>query len=352
MRLHPNAKLTPWARHRLAQRVRKQGWPLARAAREAGVSRPTAYKWLNRFDSEGQVGLQDRSSRPHRIPKRTPLKAIRRMERLRRRRKTAWEIALETGIPASTVSRHLKQQGLGRIWRLEEELDPPQRYEHAAPGDLFHIDAKRFARIEGVGHAIHGDRSRKKRGVGWEVAFVCVDDHTRLAYAEVLPAENAKYAVAFFRRALRSGSAASACSRTTPSAMRRPRPSTRYARKKASCRASPVPGSGDSGSAASACSRTTPSAMRRPRPSSTLCEEEGILQSFTRPYTPKTNGKAERFIQTLKRRWAYRQPFRTSAIRAASLPAWLKHYNHHRPHRSLGKKPPMARLRQTRQQRA
>ena len=104
VRLHPNAKLTPWARHRLAQRVRKQGWPLARAAREAGVSRPTAYKWLNRFDSEGQVGLQDRSSRPHRIPKRTPLKAIRRMERLRRRRKTAWEIALETGIPASTVS--------------------------------------------------------------------------------------------------------------------------------------------------------------------------------------------------------------------------------------------------------
>ena len=314
MRLHPNAKLTPWARHRLAQRVREQGWPLARAAREAGVSRPTAYKWLNRFDSEGQVGLQDRSSRPHRIPKRTPLKAIRRMERLRRRRKTAWEIALETGIPASTVSRHLKQQGLGRIWRLEEELDPPQRYEHAAPGDLFHIDAKRFARIEGVGHAIHGDRSRKKRGVGWEVAFVCVDDHTRLAYAEVLPAENAKYAVAFFRRALRwFGRLGIRCQRLLTDNAKC------YAEAKA---------------------------FR------TLCEEEGILQSFTRPYTPKTNGKAERFIQTLKRRWAYRQPFRTSAIRAASLPAWLKHYNHHRPHRSLGKKPPMARLRQTRQQRA
>ena len=175
------------------------------------------------------------------------------MERLRRRRKTAWEIALETGIPASTVSRHLKQQGLGRIWRLEEELDPPQRYEHAAPGDLFHIDAKRFARIEGVGHAIHGDRSRKKRGVGWEVAFVCVDDHTRLAYAEVLPAENAKYAVAFFRRALRwFGRLGIRCQRLLTDNAKC------YAEAKAF---------------------------------HTLCEEEGILQSFTRPYTPKTNGK-------------------------------------------------------------
>ena len=160
------------------------------------------------------------------------------------------------------------------------------RCEHAAPGDLFHIDAKRFARIEGVGHAIHGDRSRKKRGVGWEVAFVCVDDHTRLAYAEVLPAENAKYAVAFFRRALRwFGRLGIRCQRLLTDNAKC------YAEAKA---------------------------FR------TLCEEEGILQSFTRPYTPKTNGKAERFIQTLKRRWAYRQPFRTSAIRAASLPAWAQ----------------------------
>ncbi len=129
MRLHPNAKLTPWARHRLAQRVRKQGWPLARAAREAGVSRPTAYKWLNRFDSEGQVGLQDRSSRPHRIPKRTPLKAIRRMERLRRRRKTAWEIALETGIPAS-------QQHQTAAARICHAAGPGGRSAHLQPSGV------------------------------------------------------------------------------------------------------------------------------------------------------------------------------------------------------------------------
>ncbi len=313
MRLHPNAKLTPWARDRLVQRVRKKRWPVARAAREAGVSRPTAYKWLNRFDSEGEAGLQDRSSRPHRIPKRTPRKAIRRMAQLRRRRKAAWEISLETGIAVSTVSRHLKQQGLGRIWRLEEELDPPRRYEHAAPGDLFHIDAKRFARIEGVGHAIHGDRSRKKRGVGWEVVFVCIDDHTRLAYAEVRPAENAKYAVAFFRRALRWFEGLGIRCR-------------RLITDNAKC-------------------------YKESKAFRALCAEEGVRQSFTRPYTPKTNGKAERFIQTLKRRWAYRYTFRTSAIRAASLRAWVKHYNHTRPHRSLGKKPPMAKLRETRKRR-
>ncbi len=313
MRLHPNAKLTPWARHRLAQRVRKQRWPVARAAREAGVSRPTAYKWLKRFDSEGTEGLQDRSSRPQRIPRRTPRRAIRRMEQLRRRRKAAWEIALETGIPTSTVSRHLKQRGLGRIWRLEEELDPPRRYEHARPGDLFHIDAKHFARIEGVGHAVHGDRSRRNRGVGWEVAFVCVDDHTRLAYAEVLPSENAKYAVAFFRRALRwFGRLGIRCRRLLTDNAKC------YAESKAFL---------------------------------ALCAQEGVRQSFTRPYTPKTNGKAERFIQTLKRRWAYRYTFRTSAIRAASLRGWVKHYNHTRPHRSLGKKPPMAKLRETRKRR-
>ena len=314
MRLHPNAKLTPWARRRLVDRVQRRGWPVTRAAREAGVSRQTAYKWLRRFDSEGKVGLQDRSSRPRRIPKRTPRKAIRRMEQLRRRRKAAWEIALETGIPTSTVSRHLKRQGLGRIWRLEEELDPPRRYEHARPGDLFHVDAKRFARIEAVGHAIHGDRSRKKRGGGWEVVFVCVDDHTRLAYAEVLPKESAKYAVAFFRRALRWFEQLGIRCR-------------RLLTDNAKCYAESQ-------------------AFRA------LCAQEGVQQSFTRPYTPKTNGKAERFIQTLKRRWAYRYTFRTSAIRAASLPSWVKHYNHHRPHRSLGKKPPMARLRHAREQRA
>ncbi len=314
MHLHPNAKLTPKTRRLLADRIRKERWPVARAARAAGVTRRTAYKWLKRFEAGGDAALQDRSSRPHRIPRRTPRKTLRRMEQLRRRRKAAWEIALETGIPVATVSRQLKQLGLGRLWRLEEALDPPQRYEHPTPGSMFHIDAKKLARIQAVGHRIHGDRSRKKRGVGWEVVFVCVDDHTRLAYAEVFPSENSQYATAFFRRALRwFESLGIHCQRVLTD--------------NAKCYAVS-------------------------KDFQNFCSERDIRQSFTRPYTPKTNGKAERFIQTLKRRWAYRHAYRTSAIRAASLRPWITHYNHQRPHRELGKKPPMARLRENRAQRA
>jgi transposase InsO family protein len=314
VQLHPNAKLAPAQRRLLVRRIREQGWQVAKAAAAAGVSRQTSYKWLRRFDDEGEAGLEDRSSRPRRIPVQTPRRTVRRMEQLRRRRRAGWEIARELGVPVSTVSKHLKAMGLGRLWRLEEALDPPQRYEHAEPGSLFHVDAKRFGRIEGIGHRIHGDRRQRSRGVGWEVVFVCVDDHTRLAYAEVLPAENGPYATAFFRRALRWFEGLGVrCQRVLTD--------------NAKCYA-------DS------------KAFR------TLCEDEGVRQSFTRPYTPRTNGKAERFIQTLKRRWAYRHPYRTSAIRAASLRPWITHYNHQRPHRSLGKRTPMDRLREARQRAA
>ena len=314
MRLHPNAKLVPSARRLLVERVRELGFPVARAAREAGVSRQTAYKWLGRFEAEGEAGLEDRSSRPHRIAVRTPRRLVQRMERLRRRRKPAWEISREIAVPVSTVSKHLKALGLGRIWRLDESDDPPQRYEHRRPGDLFHIDAKKLARIEAVGHRIHGDRSKRIQGAGWEVVFVCVDDHTRLAYAEVAPSESGRYAAAFLRRALRWFERLGIrC--------------LRILTDNARC--------------------YTDSRLFR-----SLCQEHDIRQSFTRPYTPKTNGKAERFIQTLKRRWAYRYVFKTSAKRTASLPAWIKHYNHERPHRALGKRTPMARLREARQQAA
>ena len=314
MRVHRNAKLLPAQRELLVDRVRVLGWRLTQAAEAAGVSRQTAYKWLHRFEQGGKDALRDRSCRPRRIPRRTPTATLQRIERLRRRRKAGWEISLETGIPVSTVSRHLKDLGLGRIWRLQEELEPPQRYEHAVPGGMLHVDAKKLGRIEGIGHAIHGDRSRRRRGVGWEVVFVCVDDHTRLAYAEVLPAESARYATAFFRRALGwFESLGVRCQRVLTD--------------NAKCYAQS-------------------NAFRA------LCEQHGIRQCFTRPYTPRTNGKAERFIQTMKRRWAYRQAFRTSALRAASLRPWVTHYNHQRPHRALGKTTPMARLRQARQQSA
>lgn len=313
MQLHPNAKLTPKTRLLLVRRVLKEHWPVAKAARAAGVSRQTAHKWLNRFREGGQESLGDRSCRPKSLPGRTPRRLVHRMVQLRRRRKAGWEIARELDVPVSTVSRHLKAEGVGRIWRLDEEQDPPQRYEHAAPGDLLHIDAKKLARIESVGHRIHGDRSRRRRGAGYEVAFVCVDDHTRLAYAEVHPSENARCATKFLKRALRwFESLGIQCKRILSDNAR--------------CYSS------DSFTA--------------------LCNSKGLKQSFTKPYTPQTNGKAERFIQTMKRRWAYRFVFRTSAIRAASLRPWVTHYNHERPHRSLGKRTPIQRLRKARQQAA
>ena len=309
-RLHANAKLTPAARRLLIHRVQELGWRATEAAEAAGVARQTAYKWLARYDAEGMAGLEDRSCRPHRLRKRTPRRLVQRMLRLRRRKKAAWEIAAETGVSAATVSRHLKAEGLGRLWRIEEAENPPQRYEHEYPGSLFHIDAKRFGRIERIGHAIHGDRRKRSRGAGWEVVFVCVDDYSRLAYAEVHPAENAVCATRFFRRALRwFNSLGIRCERLLTD--------------NAKCYGS---------SAFTA-----------------LCNEKHVSQRFTRPYTPRTNGKAERFIQTLKRRWAYRYAYRTSAIRAASLRPWVTHYNHQRPHRAIGKIPPIARLRASRQ---
>jgi transposase InsO family protein len=308
--LHSNAKLTPASRRHLVRQVRELGCRVTEAAEAAGVSRQTAYKWLARHDAEGEAGLEDRSCRPHRLRSRTPRRVVQRMLQLRRRKKAAWEIAAETGVSASTVSRHLKAEGLGRLWRIEEALHPPQRYEHAYPGSLFHVDAKRFGKIGRIGHAIHGDYRKRSRGVGWEVVFVCVDDHTRLAYAEVHPAENAVHATRFFRRALRwFESLGVRCERLLTD--------------NAKCY----------GSAAFTA----------------LCDEKNVSQHFTRPYTPRTNGKAERFIQTLKRRWAYRHAYRTSAIRAASLRPWVNHYNHQRPHRAIGKIPPIARLRASRQ---
>ncbi len=311
MSLHRNAKLTPSGRELLVRRIDGDGWTARDAAEAAGVSVRTARKWVARYRAEGTAGLQDRSSRPHFLPSKTPASTVKRIERCRRRRKTAWEIAQELELATSTVSRVLKRRGLGRLWRIEEEEHPPNRYEHSHPGSLIHIDAKKLGKIGKIGHRIHGDRRRNARGVGWEVFFVAVDDHSRLAYVEVLDAENAKCATAFFRRAVKW-----------------------FAAKRIQVERVL--------SDNAKCYRSTAFTA--------LCRGLGIRQKFTRPYTPRTNGKAERFIQTTLRRWAYYGPYRTSAMRTAALPAWVKYYNLKRPHRALGRIPPIARLRESREQ--
>ncbi len=278
MKLHPNARLTPAGRWHVVQRVIEQGMSVRQAAEATGVSVRTVYKWLSRYRGEGRSGLADRSSRPHRSPRRTAPRWVQRIEQLRRRRKTAWEIAEQLALAPSTVSRILHQRGLGRLWRIAEAEAPPQRYEHKRPGSLVHIDAKKLGKIGRIGHRIHGDYRRRCRGIGWEVVFVCIDDCTRLSYAEVLPSENAQYATAFFRRAL-----------------------AWY--RKLGIRVDRV--LSDNAKCYIAKAFTD------------LCEEHQIRPSLTRPYRPATNGKAERFIQTLTRRWAYGRTYRTSALRAA-----------------------------------
>jgi len=311
MKLHPNAKTTPSGRWLLVRRVLDGSHTVAKAAESAGVSVRTAYKWLARYREEGRPGLDDRRCRPRRTPRRTPARLVHRIERRRRRRMTSPEIAARTSLPLSTVCLVLKRLGLHRLWRLEPE-EPVRRYERQAPGELLHLDTKKLARIRRIGHRIHGDRSKRAYGAGWEFAHVCIDDHTRLAYVEVLPNERGATAAAFLRRALAWFG-------------KRGVDVQRVMTDNGSCYIS--------------------------SDFNEVCKAREIRHLFTKPYTPKTNGKAERFIQTLTQKWAYRRPYRTSAVRASALRPWIKHYNHQRPHRALGMKPPMARLREAREQR-
>lgn len=306
MKLHPNAKLTVSGRLLLVQRVRDEGQTVRQAAEAGGVSLRTAYKWLSRYRAEGRSGLVDRSSRPRRCPHATPPQLVRRIERLRRRRRTAWEIAEDLELAPSTVSRIVRRLGLGRLWRVDQAEAPPQRYEHPRPGSLVHVDAKKLAKIQGIGHRIHGNRQRRRRGGGWEVVFVAIDDHSRFAYAEVLPKEDARGATAFWNRALR---------RFEQLGISVERVLTDNAKAYAS------------------------------HAFADLNRQRGVRHLTTRPYTPRTNGKAERFIQTLLREWAYARPYRTSRQRTKALRAFLAHYNRRRPHGSLGARPPISRLR-------
>jgi transposase InsO family protein len=314
MKLHANARTCPKSRRLLVSRVLEEGWSLTEAAEAAGVSERTARKWLGRFRAEGDAGLQDRSSRPRRSPAQVPASRVKAIEALRRVRMTAAEIAECLEMALSTVSRWLGRIGLGKLSRLDPP-EPPNRYERKRPGELIHVDVKKFGRFERAGHRVTGSRrgrltqtTKKGRGrgvVGWEFCHVCVDDATRLAYVEVLADERGKTAAGFLRRAV---------AWFASMGIRVERVMT------------------DNGS----CYRSTVHAV--------ACRELGLKHIRTRPYRPRTNGKAERFIQTLQNRWAHGAIYGSSRERTAALPGWLTHYNFRRRHGSLGHRPPAARL--------
>jgi transposase InsO family protein len=308
MMLHGNAALTPKQRLRLARRVVEQGWSLGEAAAAAEVSERTARKWVERYRGEGEAGLLDRSSAPSTQPGATAEDRIEAIAALRRLRMTGQEIAECLGMALSTVQGILTRVGLGKLSRLEP-LEPPNRYERERPGELIHIDVKKLGRIghRGAGHRATGNKGKgqRSRGAGWEFVHICIDDATRLAYVELLPDEQATTCVGFLKRALRFYAA---------HGVKVERLMT------------------DNGSAY----RSTVHAI--------ACRALGVKHIRTRPYRPRTNGKAERFIRTLLAGWAYGAIYRSSAEREDTLSGWLDFYNSRRPHGSLGHQAPTARL--------
>jgi transposase InsO family protein len=305
MKLHANAKLGPKGRLVICQRVTEQEWSLTEAAEAAGVSERTASKWVSRFRAEGEAGLVDRSSEPHSIPHRTPEDRVAAIAALRRLRMTGPEIAEVLEMASSTVSAVLGRVGLGKLSRLEPP-EPPNRYERANPGELIHIDVKKLVRIEkGAGHRVTGKRTSQAKGAGWERVHVCVDDATRLAYVEVLGDEKARTAVGFLKRAIAFYAAHGIAVQGVMT---------------------------DNGPAYLSIVHAI------------ACRALGVRHIRTRPYRPRTNGKAERFIRTMLGGWAYGAIYRDSAQRTAALSGWLEFYNWRRPHGSLSHKPPGARL--------
>ena len=302
MRLHRNAKTTPKMRELMVRRV-QQGWTQQQVATAAGVSVRTVAKWVARA-RQGVGALEDGSSRPRRQPRRLDVTRTTAILAWRQTRATAWEISHRTGVPRSTVTKVLQRAGLQRVAHLEPPR-PVQRYEWAQAGDLLHLDIKPLGRIRGVGHRIHGDRAQRARGVGYEYVHVAIDDATRVAYVEVRRSQRRWACAAFLRNALRW-----------------------FRRRGLTIRRLLT----DNGSG------------YRARGFAAVCRTWQLRPRFTRPYTPRTNGKAERFIQTLLREWAYRQPFATSAERTAALARYLRFYNHRRPHASLGRRTPWTRF--------
>jgi transposase InsO family protein len=282
----------------------KAGLPASQVAQLYGVSAATVRKWVGRFLAEGHAALADRSSRPACSPRAIDgAKALTIVE-LRRKRMTQARIAEYLCLSKATVSRVLTRAGLARLSDLEP-AEPVQRYEHERPGDLIHIDTKKLGRIEKTGHRATGDRSIRSRGAGWEVLFVAIDDHARIAYTEVHPDESQESACRFLANAH-----SYYCSLGV-------RPKALLT---------------DNGSSF------------RAKSFSRVCASLELKHRFTRPYRPQTNGKAERFIQSALREWAYGFVYQNSEERLAMLSDWNHHYNWHRPHQGIGGKAPMSRL--------
>jgi transposase InsO family protein len=306
MNLHKNARLTPRGRERIVRQVESGQTPEA-VAKAAGVCPRTVRKWVDRYRREGLAGLQDRSSRPRRLRQPTPAAVVADIERLRRQRWTGKQIAVQVGVSPATVSRVLRRLGLNKLSALEP-AEPIRRYEREHPGELIHLDIKKLGRIGSIGHRITGRQTgvvNRHLGIGWEYVHVCIDDASRIAFVQVMTDQRKESAVAFLEAAI-----------------------AYYA--KLGVRVERV--------------MTDNGSCYRSKTFQKACKERGLRQVFTRPYTPKTNGKAERFIQTALREWAYARAYHNSDQRSAELIYWLHRYNWHRQHGSLKAKTPISRL--------
>lgn len=304
MNLHKHARLSPRGRALLVDRIISHGLRVEEAAQAAGVSVRTAYKWVKRFREEGVEGLKDRSSRPRRCPHATPEAVVNQVLDQRRARQTYRQIAEQLTVAPSTVARLLRRAGLHRLADLEPAL-PENRYEHAAPGDLLHLDIKKLARFRKPGHRVTGNRQINSDGIGWEYVHLAIDDHSRVAFGSIEPDERGSSACKALMQAVRYYRSLG----------------VRFSRVLT-----------DNG----ACYKSR--RFRR------LVRRLGMRHLRTRPYTPRTNGKAERLVQTSLREWAYARSYASSDQRASAFRRWLHHYNWHRPHASLGYKPPISRI--------
>jgi transposase InsO family protein len=311
MNIHENARTTPRSRLVMMERL-DAGWKIIAVASCLGIDARTVRKWRDRYRSDGPAGLRDRSSRPRRCPSQLDARVEDQIVALRRMRLSGPVIARRLSRPISTVGKVLRRCGLGRLSALDQH-PPIIRYEREKPGDLIHVDTKKLGRVDGVGHRITGDRARrcsrrsKTSGPGWEALHVAIDDASRLAYTEILPDETKTSAIAFLTRAI-------AFFKHHGVNVQR--------------------------------LMTDNGAAYKSKLFGQALSAAGIIHKRTRPYTPRTNGKAERFIQTSLREWIYATSFENSSQRTDAMRPWLYQYNNHRPHSALGGKPPISRIEQ------